>query len=402
MTGSADTATPPTPQGWNELVKTLETLPQQLLMKLPPEQQQDPQIQQEVARLVLQALTASSLSAVGDDSDYPEFLPSISHTLNIGQPNSDTLYRSASITPGGVYRLRGKKGSLKMAVIGQRGSETDSPDGKRWHMDLNSLNTDANGEFDVMLSTEKPAGYTGDWWQLHPNTKALMLRMVSSDWEGEESLTIAIERLDIPAGRGRTPAATLAQRLQQLPRAISFQAGMFIDHVEKLRREGYVNKMKVMSEENISGGLLVGQFYYEGVYELADDEALIIEAQHPTECLYRSTILTTELYQTTDSYNNHSSLNDFQSQPDQDGVLRMVVSAQDPGVPNWLDTAGHPLGVIQGRWTGCNSHPVPSTQKVPVAEVRAHLPAGTPVVTAAKREQLIRDRRAAFLQRVRW
>lgn len=401
MTSSADTASL-SPEGWSDLIKSLETLPAQLLMKLPPEQQQDAQIQQEVARLVLQALTVSSLSAVGADSNYPEFLPTISHILNVGQPNSDTLYRSAAITPGGVYRLRGQQGSLAMAVIGQRGSEVDSADGKRWHMDINALKADQNGYFDVILSTEKPAGYEGDWWQLHPNTRALILRMVSADWAGEQGLTIAIERLDVEASKGRTSAETLAQRLQQLPQAIGFQAGMFVDHVERLRQEGYVNRLKIMSEDNITGGLLVGQFYYEGVYELADNEALIIEATHPTQCLYRSTILTTELYQTTDSYNNHSSLNDFQSQPDKDGVLRIVISAKDPGVPNWLDTAGHPLGVVQGRWTDCNSQPVPSTKKVLLEEVRDHLPAETPVVTAEERQEIIRERRAAYQQRVRW
>lgn len=403
MNLSADTpSTSLVPEGWDNFVNTLETLPQQLLMKLPPEQRQDPQIQQEVARLVLQALAVSSLSAVGEDGDYPEFLPSISHILNVGQPNSDTLYRSATITPGGVYRLRGQQGSLTMAVIGQRGSEVDSTDGKRWHMDINTLQADKDGYFDVVLSTEKPAGYSGDWWPLHPKTRALMLRMVSSDWAGEQGLTIAIERLDIKAEKGRASAETLAQRLSQLPTSIGFQAGMFIDHVEQLRQEGYINKLKIMSESNIAGGLLTGQFYYEGVYDLADNEALIIEATHPTECLYRSTILTTELYQTTDSYNNHSSLNDFQSQPDKDGVLRMVVSAKDPGVPNWLDTAGHPLGVIQGRWTDCNSRPIPSTKKVLLEEVRDHLPADTPVVSAEERQEIIRERRAAYQQRIRW
>lgn len=402
MTGSADTTNTLSPEGWADLVKTLETLPQQLLMKLPPDQRQNPQIQQEVARLVLQALTVSSLSAVGEDGNYPEFLPSISHVLNVGQPNSDTLYRTATITPGGVYRLRGKQGSLKMAVIGQRGSEVDSTDGKRWHMDINTLQADQDGYFDVILSVEKPAGYTGDWWQLHPSTRALMLRMVSSNWAGEQGLTMAIERIDTKAEKGRAPADQLAQRLSQLPKSIAFQAGMFIDHVEQLRQEGYVNKLKIMSEANIAGGLLTGQFYYEGVYDLADHEALIIEATHPTECLYRSTILTTELYQTTDSYNNHSSLNDFQSQPDKDGVLRIVVSAKDPGIPNWLDTAGHPLGVIQGRWTDCNSQPVPSTQKVLLEEVRKHLPADTPVVSAEERQEIIRQRRAAYQQRIRW
>jgi len=54
---------------------------------------------------------------------------------------------------------------------------------------------------------------------------------------------------------------------------------------------------------------------------------------------------------------------------EKDGVLRIVVSARDPGVPNWIDTAGYSRGLIQGRWTDCESQPIPTVRKVPLADV---------------------------------
>ena len=149
-------------------------------------------------------------------------------------------------------------------------------------------------------------------------------------------------------------------------------------------------------------GGLRGQFYYEGAYDLADDEALIVSAKAPAQCLYRSIILTNPIYETTDWVNNQSSLNDAQAPLDKDGVLRIVVSAKDPGVPNWLDTAGYRQGVIQGRWTECNEQPVPQIEKVSLADVRKHLSASTPVVSAAERDRNLRDRRAAQQQRALW
>ena len=122
----------------------------------------------------------------------------------------------------------------------------------------------------------------------------------------------------------------------------------------------------------------------------------------PSECHYWSIILTNELFETTDWYNNHSSLNGTQATVDDDGQLRVVVSAEDPGVPNWLDIAGYPIGVVQGRWTDCNSKPIPTAQKVPVKNVRDFLPAQTVSVTPQEREQLIRERRAQFQQRPLW
>ena len=38
--------------------------------------------------------------------------------------------------------------------------------------------------------------------------------------------------------------------------------------------------------------------------------------------------------------NRQSSLNGHQAVLDPDGVFRAVISARDPGVPNWLDTGG--------------------------------------------------------------
>jgi hypothetical protein len=266
--------------------------------------------------------------------------------------------------------------------------------------DFNALEVDADGRFDVIISAERPAGYTGDWWKLEPTTTKLLMRMVSSDWSREQNPTVSIERLDVPAPRPRVPAAALEAALRVLPAQLNFLTALLVDHVEQLKREGYVNKLKVFDVHEMGG--LIGQFYYEGPYELADDEALIIEATVPKACHYRSLILTNGIYETTDWINNHSSLNDAQAAPDADGMLRIVVSTRDPGVPNWLDTAGHAQGLIQGRWFGCDTTPVPSVRKVALADVRRHLPPETPSITPEERERIIRSRRAAFQQRPLW
>jgi hypothetical protein len=397
------------PAGWAELVRTLGDLPARMLARLTPEQRADPQIQQEVARFALAALAHSTLEALGQDGDHPVFMPAIGPVLDIGQPNSDTVYRTARITSGGAYRIRGRRGSVRMARIAQVGPRVPGKvdangmpvlGAARAVFDINALDVDAQGNFDVIASPTRPAGYSGAWWELQPDTNALMMRWVSSDWAKEQDPTISIERLDHPAPRPRPSAASLEAKLRAIPDAVTFSAMMFLDHVAKLREQGYVNKLKVFDVSQ-SGGL-TGQFYYEGAYDLRPDEALILEARVPAKCAYHSVILTNELYETTDWYNNQASLNDAQSQVDADGVLRVVVSAKDPGVPNWLDTSGYPVGVIQGRWTECDSQPVPTVRKVPVDQVRRSLPRTTPQVTPKERERTLRERRAALQQRPLW
>jgi hypothetical protein len=397
QTAPAPAPAPATSQvpGWDAFVDSLRTLPERMLAKLPPSMQADPQIRQEIARLALEAVATSTIETIGGDGDAPVFLPSIGQLLNVGQPNADTIYRAANLTPGASYRIRGIRGTLNLAIIAQ----VVPGAGMREHLDLSTLHVDKNGRFDVLVSATKPADYTGDWWQLNPAATRLMVRQVSSDWAHEQDPKLAIERVDKPVERPRPSAAALEAKLRALPKAIDFISLMFVDHVEKLRDEGYINKLKVF---NVPFGALQGQFYYEGPYDLADDEALIITSPVPKTCRYRSLILTNDIYETTDWINNHSSLNAAQAAPDADGKLRIVVSAKDPGVKNWMDTAGYPRGLIQGRWMGCDSDPIPEVQKVKVKDVLKALPAGVATVTPQERDAILRDRRAAYQERPQW
>jgi hypothetical protein len=392
--------------GWDELIEGLRTLPHRMLAKLPEDARRDPQVQQEVGRLALQAFTSSALGALANDPDHPAFVTQIGQVLNVGQPNADTIYRVARIASDGVYRLRGLIGSLRMFNISQSPPSPGDPGfdpgvrGPRTAHDIATLRVDTTGRFDVILSAERPAGHAGDWWKLEPTTNKLLLRMVSADWQGEKDPTLSIERLDMPVARPWPQARELEARLRRLPVSINFIALLFVDHVEMLRRDGFINKLKIFDVSQMGG--LTGQFYYEGAYDLADDEALIVEATMPAQCRYRSLILTNGIYETTDWINNQSSLNDAQAKADADGVLRIVVSARDPGVPNWLDTAGHSQGLIQGRWFDCDTQPIPSVRKVMLAQLRTALPPETPVISPAEREAIIRDRRRAWQERPLW
>jgi len=404
VASAGETTTPtvatPAVAGWAEFIETLRTLPERMLAKLPEAQRNDPQMQQEVARLALESLASSSISAIGSDGDFPAFLPSINQLLNVGQPNADTLYRTARITAGASYRMRGLRGSLNQVKIAQvvpRGAETAKG---RAYLDVNALHVDAHDRYDVLISPARPAGYDGDWWELGPNANSLMLRMVSADWTHERSPTFSIERTDKPMGRPRTSAADLEARLRTLPHAVNFIGLMFVDHVEQLRREGFTNRFKEFDVSQIGG--LTGQFYFETAYDLKDDEALIIETPVPKICPYHSLILTNEIYETTDWINNHSSLNNAQAKPDSDGILRHIVSARDPTVRNWLDTAGYPTGVIQGRWTDCDANPIPTIRKVKLADVLQYLPTDVAKVTPAQRDAIIRERRMAAQHRPVW
>ena len=153
--------------GWSDFLDGLRDLPQRILSRLPPEQRNDPQVRQEVGRLALSAVAAATIDALASDPDHPVFLPQINNYITIGQPNADTNYRSAKITPGGVYRLRGLRGTMNQARIAEVGPRPKQVGGgvslgkPRPVHDLNALKVDAEGHYDVILSPDRPAGYRG-------------------------------------------------------------------------------------------------------------------------------------------------------------------------------------------------------------------------------------------------
>lgn len=391
--------------GWTAFLDGIRDLPERILAKLPEDQRNDPQVRAEVGRLALSAVASGTIDALASDPDHPVFIPQINNYITTGQPNADTNYRVAKIAAGGTYRLRGLRGTMNQSRIAETAPPSKSatpgaPAKPRPVHDINALKVDAEGRYDVILSPTRPAGYTGDWWQSDPATTSLLVRMVGSEWGKEHEPTLSIERLDVPATRLRPSAEVLESKLRSIPVAAGFVAPLLVDRPGKLREEGFVNKLKAVDFTALGG--LAGQFYFEGVYDLKDDEALVIETPVPANCTYRSLILTNEIYETTDWYNNLSSLNGNQAPIDKDGVLRVVVSAKDPGVPNWLATAGYPTGAIQGRWMECSTQPIPKVTKVPLAQVRAVLPKDTPTFTPEQRDRQVRDRRAILQQRSLW
>ena len=77
------------------------------------------------------------------------------------------------------------------------------------------------------------------------------------------------------------------------------------------------------------------------------------------------------------------------------------MSARDPGVPNWLDTEGRPDGMISYRIVGASEGPALVSRRVPLAELRAALPADVPVIDESMRRDQIARRRAAVMRRFR-
>jgi Protein of unknown function (DUF1214) len=388
---------------WETLVDGLRPLGDAMRARLPERLRDDPQIMAESMRLLLAGLARASSDALVGDRRHPMFVPELNIAQNIFQPNADTIYKSCLIEKGGSYVIKGDRGSVRMVILAQMGPDTLRT-GKHHpvlgQIDFDTLTLDANGRFEVVISPVRPPDYSGDWRELNPLCEKLMVRIVGRDWGVEREPRFGIARLDVDGAKGRPSVETLHKAFAEMPGITAVCALAFPTHVQELRDEGFLNALKIFDVSQMSG--LAGQFYYEGAYELADDEALITEVKVPPQYRYWSIILTNELYETTDWYNNQSSLNDTQGVVDGDGVFRTVISARDPGVHNWLDTSGYRSGAVQGRWFEASEKPMPTIKKVKLADILSHLPDDTKFVTREDRALALRNRRLAAQMRIIW
>ena len=111
--------------------------------------------------------------------------------------------------------------------------------------------------------------------------------------------------------------------------------------------------------------------YNYGYWELADDEAFVIDLEPPERFDYWNLQLGNHWLESLDFMHHDTHVNHETAVAGPDGGIRIVVSLRDPGVPNWLDTAGHRRGALALRWVGASEEPpLPRTTVVKLSELR--------------------------------
>ena len=101
-----------------------------------------------------------------------------------------------------------------------------------------------------------------------------------------------------------------------------------------------------------------------------------------------------------DYASHQSSLNHATAHVNADNRVRYVISGQDPGVQNWLDTAGHAEGSLFMLWTRCEAYPeAVITRLIKLRDLKNYLPEDTPQVSPDERKEAISKRQAAISRR---
>jgi hypothetical protein len=311
-------------------------------------------------------------------------------TLTWGMECPDCLYTRASLREGATYRLRGNRGTARYV-----GLQTMDGIASTANVLVDELAPDADGHFEVILS---PTPHDGNWMELAGKFPNLVVRHFFYDWDTEVPSSLSLEVLDegtapteVPGVR--EPGAAIAESVGALGDFVAGNLGFFLDFGKAAEPNTFMPAMDMSGIGAASENRPV-----IGKWQLADDEALVLEVVPPVG-VYWSLALGNPWWETIDYRNRQSSLNGGQAVLDSDGAFRAVLSARDPGVANWLDTAGYSNGPMILRCVRTESAPVPLLKVVAFDDIADALPADTRRVTPAERAATLDARRRAVESR---
>ncbi|NHC25368.1 hypothetical protein G6553_19600 [Nocardioides sp. IC4_145] len=304
------------------------------------------------------------------DLERPLFVNPTHQFSRQGLDNPDALYFNAYLREGVEYVVRGRRGTsadLSFQVMGGAYTATSAAT-SMLAFDDRELDIADDGTFELTYTAE-------------PGAKTLIVREVFNDWDTEERGVLWIERPDTMGKPARPLSeATLAKKYEVAARSLtsSIQTWFAFPHFFQYRQD-----VNTLTPPQATPGGLASQRSSIGHYELDEDQAMVITVPECTDCSYQAVQIGSDWYVSTDYETHQTSLTKAQAVTDPDGRMRFVVSEQNPGIANWLETTGHRTGSIMLRWQRLERdlglEDGPTVEVVPVDSVRDHLPHYSPV-----------------------
>jgi hypothetical protein len=306
-----------------------------------------------------------------------------------GMDCPDCIYTGAPLRRGETYRLWGNRGTARYVGLQSMAGMASSA-----NVLLDELHLGPGGEVDLILSAD---AHEGNWLSIAENATALVVRHFFYDWDTEVASSLSIER--VGGGRDETarpavdPRAVVARQLVALGDFVVANLDFFLQFSRPETPNTFLPPL-----DGTAMGAAAENRPVIGSWAIDPDQALLVEVEEP-QGLYWSFSLGNPWWETIDYGRHQSSLNGHQAVVDDDGVVRLVIAHEDPGVANWLDTAGHSAGPVILRCVRTETAPVPTTRVIAFSDVGNALPAGTGRLTPRERGDALAARRLAVSKR---
>jgi hypothetical protein len=315
------------------------------------------------------------------DPARPGFTRMLSPIRKFLGDNPDVLYEYVPLDGGLRYRVRGRRGSEIYLAFCVYDRAADGATKIGANLSDAGMRFEPDGSFEVVLAPERPAD-AHNWLRLGPEAASMIARQYFHD-----PLDATPARLEIEAIPAAPPAAPfdeaeLAQRLAAVAPLVRATTALNAAHTvfaglnPAPRGEGEHSALQVvggrvqgdrpsarelamqLDPRIVAGHLPTPDIAYTGAWwRIAPGEAVLVEGT-PPRCRYWSLQTFNRWFESPDYRQRRVALNDSQARREADGSFRAVIAARDPGVANWLDSAGHEEGHVVFRALLAEAPPV--------------------------------------------
>ncbi|MGV0680711.1 hypothetical protein ABQE62_31360 [Mycolicibacterium fortuitum] len=266
--------------------------------------------------------------------DHPLLLSGTGPFTKIGLDNPDTLYFGTKMRGGHEYVITGVRGTTTDLSFQYLAGEytADTVPTSEVAFDDRELEIAPDGSFE---------------WRFRPQRSGqLVIREVYNDWSQRRG-SLAVYRTDTVGTAPPPPTRELVEeQFQTAAEELVNRVKTWLQFPKWFYLNLPVNTL--VAPRSTPGGLTT-QYSSAGHYHLRSDQALIITLPM-SDAPYQGFQLGSMWYISLDYINHQTSLNGAQTQVDPDGMVRIVVADQNPGVTNWVETLGHQRGYLQFRW----------------------------------------------------
>jgi hypothetical protein len=277
-------------------------------------------------------------------------------------PSPDFAYRLAPVDDSARFVLHGRKpphGPLAFEV-----SLIGANEATQGNLSIGDLAIAADGSFTITVDPHEATGRPNHL-QSAAGAQQLIIRDIFDDIVSQRPMALTIERLDPPARAPMTIDEIITGVPKQMTKAIR----------------------GVMAVTGV-----LGRMEANAHFKLREDQALVIRMTMGSAG-YAIIPATNYWGGIGDFLNHRTCISSPNALANPDGSFTYVVSRQDPGVANWVETDGLDEGTLCARWTAFRQDggPMPTleAQLVALGELESALPPGTPRFDAAARKARI-------------
>jgi len=354
-------------RAWTEFCEALRRAGEEILGSDVPA---DSLTRAEGVRYLSRLLRAGLESCVElGDARFPGFY-SLSHeTLKIGADNPDNRYLNARIDGRFEYRIRGTRGSVHYLAFSTKAGGYGTTGGlaPTGFLDSSSLAVDRDGRFEITVSAaERP----GNWLPMRSASAMLIVRQTFLDRQTETPAVLTIARVPADGAPEPLEPATIAAQLASAAGFVAGTARLFAEWSRDFAARPNELPLQDQRRYQAAGGD-PSIHYFHGYWTLAPEEALVVDVPRVPPCESWNFQLNNYWMESLDYRHHRIHVNKHTAVYGPAGGCTIVVAHRDPGVPNWLDTAGHRLGTMCFRWIGASEIVAPLVRVVPLATLGA-------------------------------